>query len=122
MQSWGWLLVWVSVLAASAFCSDAINTGVPASNVPAMPRAYRIGTDNSFPYHQLNANGQPEGMAAEVIQEAARRAGVPLRWEIHKEGPIKALTSKSVDLWPLFGLQTKLFPQLHFTAPYLSNT
>jgi len=68
-------------------------------------RVYKIGTDNSFPYHLLDADGKVEGMTAEVIVEAARRSGVRLQWELRMEGPAKSLAAKSVDIWPLFAVQ-----------------
>jgi signal transduction histidine kinase/CheY-like chemotaxis protein len=85
-------------------------------------RVYLIGTDNSYPYHYLNSQGNPEGMAAEVIKEAARRCGIRLRWVLRRDGPLRAVTSKPVDLWPLAADMSRTEPALHFSRPYLSNT
>src|SRR5690242_16685317 len=84
-------------------------------------RVYLMGTDNAFPYHYLNNQGIPEGMAAEVINEAARRCGIRLQWRLRREGPARALTSQAVDLWPLLADQSLTLPHLHFSAPYMSN-
>jgi signal transduction histidine kinase/ActR/RegA family two-component response regulator len=85
-------------------------------------RVYIIGTDNAYPYHYLNAQGQPEGMAAEVIQEAGRRAGIRLQWVLRMEGPTKSFSAKTVDIWPLLAIRRDLWPHLHFTKPYLRNS
>lgn len=85
-------------------------------------RVYTIGTDNAFPYHFLTPQGDPSGMVADVIQEAARRSGVKLRWRLTPEGPSRALTAQTVDLWPLLSVQPALWPDFHFTQPFLRNT
>src|SRR5664279_4879496 len=84
-------------------------------------RVYRIGTDNTYPYHFLDTDGKVHGMVGEVVQEAARRSGVRLDWQVMKEGPHAALSVGKVDLWPLLSVQKELWPRYHFTAPYLSN-
>jgi ABC-type amino acid transport substrate-binding protein len=59
-------------------------------------------------------------MVGEVVQEAARRWGIRLEWRLVKEGPQAALSSRKVDLWPLLSTQTDLWPNYHFTQPYLN--
>ena len=93
-----------------------------ACDAAEQSHVYTIGTDNSFPYHALNANGSADGMSAEVIQEASRRSGVRLQWVLRPEGPQKALSAKAVDIWPLLAVQPNPWPDFHFTAPYLTNT
>lgn len=90
---------------------------------PAQPanRVYTIGTDNTYPYHYLTAEGLPQGMIADVIQVAARRSGVRLQWVLMREGPSRALSAKKVDLWPLLSVQPQIWKDFHFTAPYLRN-
>ena len=85
-------------------------------------RVYTIGTDNAFPYHFLTSRGEMSGMAADVIQEAARRSGVKLAWVVRPEGPSRALAAKAVDIWPLLSVQPALWPDFHFTQPYLRNS
>jgi signal transduction histidine kinase/ActR/RegA family two-component response regulator len=86
-----------------------------------LQRIYRIGTDNAYPYHFLDAHGEVHGMVGEMVQEAARRAGIRLEWHLLKEGPTAALSAGRVDLWPLLSIQTNLSPQFYFTKPYLTN-
>jgi len=85
-------------------------------------RVYLIGTDNSFPYHVLRPDGSAEGMTAEVVQEAARRTGIRMQWVIRPQGPFKAITEHSVDLWPLLSISLQSPSQVHLTKPYLTNT
>jgi signal transduction histidine kinase/CheY-like chemotaxis protein len=89
---------------------------------PHEDRVYRIGTDNAYPYHYLDKDGKIQGIAGEVVQEAARRAGVRLEWHLLKEGPFGSLLARKVELWPLLAVQRDMWPQFHFTKPYLSNT
>ncbi|MCC6391296.1 MAG: response regulator [Bryobacterales bacterium] len=83
---------------------------------------YTIGSDNSYPYHYLDSTGRAGGMTAEVINEAASRSGIRLRWVSRPEGSRAAFNSRSVDLWPLLSAQQRMWPDLHFTAPYLRTS
>ncbi|WP_321476763.1 ATP-binding protein [uncultured Paludibaculum sp.] len=91
-------------------------------DTPKLPAVCIIGTDNAFPYHYLNKSGEPEGMIADVLEEAARRARLQLDWRLHREGPAKALTDKSVQVWPLLSYRPDFWPAFHFTRPYIQNT
>ena len=84
-------------------------------------RTYTIGTDNTYPYHYLNADGLPEGMVAEIINEAADRSGIRLRWVMRREGPFRALTDERVELWPLLAVQSSGLP-FHLSRPFLRNS
>lgn len=86
-----------------------------------LDKVYLIGTDNAYPYHFVDKSGQIHGMTGEVIQEAARRSGLKLHWVHRPEGPHASLTARRVDLWPLLSVQRDLWPNFHFTEPYLSN-
>jgi len=61
-------------------------------------------------------------MIGEVVVEAARRSGIRLDWRVHREGPAIALSGKKIDLWPLLAVQPQVFPEVHFTRPYLRNS
>ena len=85
-------------------------------------RVYIIGTDNAFPYHFLDETGAAHGMVGDVIVEAARRRGIRLKWEVLKNGPGPSFAAKKTDLWPLLADQPDVFPDLHFSRPYLRNS
>ena len=60
--------------------------------------------------------------AAEILQEAARRSGVQVRWEYRPEGPGEALRNKAVDIWPLLAVDPKRWPYARFSTPFLQNS
>jgi signal transduction histidine kinase/FixJ family two-component response regulator len=62
---------------------------------------FRIGYEASPPYQLLDAAGGPTGPGLELIQEAARRTRVRLRWVRVDSGPDDAFHRNLVDLWPL---------------------
>ena len=69
----------------------------------------------------LTLDGEVHGMVGEIIQEAARRVGIRLEWQLLKEGPTAALSARKVDLWPLLLIRTAVLPGVYFTKPYLTN-
>ena len=111
---------WLSVLSLAVLSASMIAGVPPATDNHS--RVYSIGTDNTPPYHFLNERGEPDGMIAEVVNEAARRAGIRLVWRLRREGPRRALTDRSIELWPLLSIQREMWPDLHFTRPYLRNS
>jgi len=80
-----------------------------------------MGTDNAFPYHYLTGEGEVSGMVGDVIQDASRRSGVKLKWVLRPAGPSPSLKARAVDLWPLLSIQPQLWPEFHFTQPFLRN-
>ena len=78
-------------------------------------RTFKVGFQNSPPYHFPDANGNPTGPAVDVFKEAARRRNVRLEWRYSPEGPEKALSSGAVDFWPIVG-------DLPERQPFLSVT
>ncbi|MBL8234092.1 MAG: response regulator [Bryobacterales bacterium] len=63
--------------------------------------ALRIGIRNSPPYMVVRADGSLDGLAFQVINEAARREGVRLNWKPVLKLNRDALRDNDVDLWPL---------------------
>ena len=62
--------------------------------------ALRIGADNSRPFHAMEDGGKPSGIATEILNEAARRAGIELVWTRTKRVGAEALLAGEADLWP----------------------
>lgn len=85
-------------------------------------REWTIGTDNARPYHFMRADGTTGGMIADVMNEAAKRSEVKLKWVVRPEGPAKAIGAGRVDIWPLLSVQKEMWPEFHFTKPYLKNS
>ncbi|MGA2269802.1 MAG: ATP-binding protein [Bryobacteraceae bacterium] len=88
---------------------------------PNAGRTYRIGARNNPPYTMVAADGRMTGIAVDVVSEAARRAGMSLRWIPSPEGPDEALGSKRVDLWPLLTILPERKRRLYITDPWLSG-
>ena len=64
-------------------------------------RPLRIGFQTSPPYHFPDKDGNPSGPAVDLIRVAAKRRHIPLNWVYSTGGPEKALSTGSVDLWPV---------------------
>src|SRR4051812_33547111 len=83
---------------------------------PAFDRTkiYRIGYGNDAPMHFVGPDGQPTGLAVNLVQEAARRTGITLEW---KQG--SGFNQRDMDMWVLQTVRPERLKQLHLTEPYL---
>ena len=85
-------------------------------------RVYRIGVDHAPPYYFIHANQRVEGFAIDVITEAARRAGVKIRFVPLTFGdPIDAFKQGLVDLWPGLSRTPSRERSYHFTRSWIIN-
>jgi len=87
----------------------------------ARGKVYRIGADHSPPYSLLVA-GQVRGMNIDVMNEAARRAGIRLEWVPIRTTAEDALRRRLVDMWPAGGRSPWRVKHLYLTEPWLQNT
>src|SRR5215469_5868522 len=85
-------------------------------------RVYRVGFDNNPPLHFPLADGTPSGLAVDLIDEAARRRGIRLRWQLEPESSEVALTTNRVDLWPLMTIRPERKGRFYITDPYREDT
>ncbi len=92
-----------------------------AGQAKLQDRTYRIGVDHSPPYYFLRANGRIEGLAVDVMNEAARRRGIRLTWVATDMQPMDALASGHVDLWPALSNRNERKKPVHATSPWLQN-
>jgi signal transduction histidine kinase/CheY-like chemotaxis protein len=91
-----------AVCGLAALCAGVwLRTAGRLENIP--DREYRIGADHAPPYHFLKPGMAPEGLAVDVMNEAARRAQIRLRWQALNMMPDEALVQDRVDLWPALG-------------------
>jgi signal transduction histidine kinase/ActR/RegA family two-component response regulator len=88
---------------------------------PYAGRTYRIGVRTNSPYSIVAADGRVSGIAVDVLSEAARRAGIHLRWIPSPEGPDEALGKKKVDLWPVLTMLSEPRRGVHISDPWLSG-
>lgn len=87
-----------------------------------MPRpdtVLRVGIQQFPPYLLERADGSADGAAVAILNEAARRRGIRLRWSIEKEGPDLALAAGKVDLWPLLNRTSSRDRTMHVSPPWM---
>ncbi len=99
-------------VAALAYWYIAIRT-------PPIPqRTLTIGFENVPPV-QLRTEAGPSGLAIETINEAAKRAGITLRWVETGVSSEESFRRGLVDLWPLMADLPDRRKYVHFSRPYL---
>ena len=85
-------------------------------------RIYRIGYDNQPPQHFAGKDGKPTGLIVELINEAARRRGIRLKWSLEPESSEVALKTKKVDLWPIMTIRPERKKVVYITDPYREDS
>jgi len=78
-----------------------------------------MGFQSSPPRQFVSADGQPSGPTIETIRDAARRAGIRIRWVLSPEGPDAAMAAHKVDLWPLLANLPARRNTFYITRPYI---
>ncbi len=84
-------------------------------------RVWRIGWEDDPPNMFTGPGGQADGFGPELVNEAARRAGIRLEWVYCPESAERAVRSGKVDLWPVMTVLPERRPYVYFSAPYLNN-
>lgn len=84
-------------------------------------RVYRIGWMVSPPFQIRGPGGEPSGISVDLVNEAARRRGIPLEWMFWTDSSESALVKKAVDLWPLITVTPDRLKVLHISDPYLQH-
>jgi hypothetical protein len=85
-------------------------------------RTLRIGFQNSPPYHFPDAQNQPSGIGVDIVKAAARDRGIHLEWVFSPKGPEQALSSGSVDLWPIIADLQERRKLLYVSPPWARVT
>ncbi len=84
-------------------------------------RVYRIGWTLSPPFQVRGDNGAPTGLAVDLVNEAARRSGIKLKWVFWNWTSDSALASNNIELWPLITITPQRLKLFHITEPYLES-
>jgi signal transduction histidine kinase/CheY-like chemotaxis protein len=108
-------------LIAFALVHSGMSCSLAAWPSPAPRREYRIGIHENAPYQIVGSDGSIRGLSVDIISEAARRAGVRLKWVVAPEGPASALKRKTVDLWPLVLEIPGRKQHFHITEPWIQH-
>ena len=121
-----WRALVGGIVVCSLLGALAILTGSLRRQYWSGGETYRIGW-NPDPPEQVapepvrGGNGEPTGLAVELVREAARRRGIRLQWVRRHEGSETALRTGAVDLWPLITITPDRLQLLHISAPYLDS-
>ena len=62
-------------------------------------RTYRVGADHSPPYTLLAPDGSMKGLAVDILNEAARRRGIHLKWVPVTTTLDESIARGVVDMW-----------------------
>ena len=86
-------------------------------------RVYRIGWEDVPPFQQKAEDGSPEGVAIDLVRDAARRRGIKLEWVYQSVSSEAALRNKQVDLWPLITItpERQRNKAIYISKPYLQH-
>ena len=124
MEAWGlsfWRKsTWISAVALAA-AAPGIFLWQTAQRRTIPDRVYRIGWELDAPFQIMGQDGQPKGLAIDVVRDAARRRGIRLQWIRRPEGSEAALLANSVDLWPFLTVTPERTKVLHISEPYLET-
>ncbi|MCX6607422.1 MAG: ATP-binding protein [Acidobacteria bacterium] len=85
-------------------------------------RVFRIGFEHAPPNQMVDAEGRPSGLAVDVVAEAARRAGIRLRWVRVRDGAIAGLRDGQIDLFPLLTELPERRTDAYFSEPWRTTT
>ncbi len=112
----GWVL-----LAIFAVCCTAAAYWFGIPRPVDRSRTYRVGIDHAPPYNFLRDGEPAGGLAVDVVSEAARRAGLKLKF-IPLDVPVDdAFRQGLVDLWPAATDTPERRQWLYVARPWLAN-
>ena len=113
---------WTAALVACVILAAAIGLVSIHRRAVLKSRVWRIGVDNSLPYHLLRPDGTVGGYTAEAVDVAARRIGLRCVWKRINVDAAQALREGQIDIFPdLTDLPSRRDGKIHFSAPWLQN-
>ena len=80
---------------------------------------YKIGVVQNPPIYVWSDQRGATGFAVDVMNEAARRAGVKLEWVHCPRGSLAAMRDGTVELWPTGYYRAEEYPEFYQTRPWL---
>ena len=109
----------VFLIAALLACGTAIRF---LMRPVRLTRTLRIGFQKSPPYHFPDENGNASGPMVDLLQIAARRAGVRIQWVFAPKGPEESLASGHAELWPLVADLPERHSIMYISKPWARIT
>ena len=67
------------------------------------------------------ADGEPSGLAIELVREAARRRNIRLEWIRRQRSGETSLVNRQVDLWPLMTITQETKKRIYISEAYLEH-
>jgi PAS domain S-box-containing protein len=87
----------------------------------AAQRVYRVAADMLPPYSVTYPDGSAGGLFVDVLNAAARRSGVHIRWVTLEVPYDQALDRGLVDMWPGIGVTPERQVRYHLTVPWIET-
>jgi len=84
-------------------------------------RPLRVGFNEVSPYIAIGGAGEPAGLAVDVIKEASKRSGQPIKW-VRTDSGEADLEQGRIDVFPLMTVTPERDRKLHFSDPWWENT
>jgi len=93
-----------------------------STRLPPVPqRTLRIGFESNPPVQIRTENGF-SGLAVDTVNEAAKRAGIKLKWVETGTSSDEAFRKGLVDLWPLMVDSPDRRKRVHFARPWMHSS
>ena len=119
----GFRLGWRAQLFVCALALSLVTWRVAVWRHQALVRShvYRIGADHAPPYYFLRPGMPPEGLAVDVMNEAARHAGLQLQWVAERSQPDESLDANRAEIWPALATTKERQAKYHLSKPWMIN-
>ena len=85
------------------------------------PVELRAGFNSYVPYVMPGPDGKPQGLAVEIVTEAARRANIRIRWVPADDRIDDALRQGKVDFFPMITLTAARVSEFDASEPWWEN-
>ena len=108
----------IAIVVASAIIGGSAYWYFSHRLAPVPNRPLRIGFESNPPF-QIRTQAGYSGLAVEIVNDAARRAGLTLQWVETGASSEESFQKGLVDLWPLMTDLPERRKLVHFTAPYV---
>ncbi len=112
-------LIWFASALALAVALSVVLVRQSNNHVNQHAKVYRVGYGNDTPYHFVNADGKPAGLAVDIVREAARRRGIALEFRTSPTPGIPSIQKGETDFWVLMTVRPERRELLHITDPFL---